>query len=155
MGWNHQPEKACNNYTTCDMCFLLFGRFLRKLFGNIHTSDIFWSLILTCFPGSLCLQENLRMKQVLRPASLVLLVLLPRSKAPLAALFVLQGSLEVEDISHVGWVPPPQKKTRINPILCLSPPWKPGDLAKSPVIWGDSVTGSVALFLRRKSHWFC
>lgn len=40
------------------------------------------------------------MKQVHRPASLVRMVLLPQSKVLLAALFVLQGSLEIEDGSR-------------------------------------------------------
>ena len=43
------------------------------------------------------------MKQVHRPASLVRVVLLPRRKAPLAALFVQQGSSE--DISHESVLP--------------------------------------------------
>ena len=72
------------------------------------------------------------MKQVHPPASLVLLVLLPRSKAPLAALFVLEGSLDRWRYPHVGWVPPNKKTRRNRHFVDISHPWKPGDLASFP-----------------------
>ena len=108
------------------------GNFGNILYTLLISSDHWF---FTCFPGSLCLQENLRMKQVHPPASLVLLVLLPRSKAPLAALFVLEGSLDRWRYIPMLGASHPTKKLEETAILWIYPhPWKPGDLCK---ITGD------------------